>query len=87
MRVNHELEFEMTVNREVPKLAKSPPQNYSDNPRYSVLRSFVFPRDEWRKLGYTHRMTKGHVEGTGTGADRANSRDVNEDRCWELYLN
>lgn len=67
----------------VPKLAKSPPRPRSSidppNPRYILLRSFVFHRSDWK--GYEHRMTKGesaHGQGkTGLGG---------EDRTWEFTL-
>jgi 25S rRNA (uracil2634-N3)-methyltransferase len=73
----------ITLRRDVPKLAKSPPPPSSSadtpNPRYIVFRSFVFYRSDWK--GYEHRMTKGaraHGEGkTGEGG---------EDRTWEFYL-
>jgi len=73
---------------DLPRLAKNPPATHAENPKYSILRSFAFPRTEWESLGYAHRMTKGFVEGTGTGAERAKSsgRDSGEDRCWEFYL-
>ncbi|KAH9049493.1 hypothetical protein EDB84DRAFT_1453049 [Lactarius hengduanensis] len=68
---------------DVPKLAKSPPPPRSSidppNPRYILLRSFVFHRSDWK--GYEHRMTKGeraHGQGkTGLGG---------EDRTWEFTL-
>ncbi|KAI0271481.1 hypothetical protein BC834DRAFT_859845 [Gloeopeniophorella convolvens] len=68
---------------DVPKLAKSPPAPRSAteqaNPQYTLLRSFVFQRSEWK--GYEHRMTKGeraHGEGkTGEGG---------QDRTWEFCL-
>ncbi|KAH8991974.1 hypothetical protein EDB92DRAFT_1859242 [Lactarius akahatsu] len=68
---------------DVPKLAKSPPPPRSSidppNPRYILLRSFVFNRSDWK--GYEHRMTKGeraHGQGkTGLGG---------EDRTWEFTL-
>jgi len=73
---------------ELPRLAKNPPSTHPENPRYAILHSFIFPREEWSRLGYAHRMTKGYVEGTGTGADRAKAsgKDGGEDRCWEFYL-
>lgn len=74
------------MNRDLPKLAKSPPSTHQDNPTYSILRSFQFDRDSWP--GYAHRMTKGFSEGTGTGADREklSGKEAGEDRCWEFYL-
>ncbi|KZS93320.1 hypothetical protein SISNIDRAFT_77687 [Sistotremastrum niveocremeum HHB9708] len=71
---------------DLPKLAKSPPTSHQDNPKYSILRSFQFHRESWP--GYAHRMTKGFVEGTGTGADREklSGKEAGEDRCWEFYL-
>ncbi|KAI0067990.1 hypothetical protein BV25DRAFT_1939987 [Artomyces pyxidatus] len=68
---------------DVPKLAKNPPAPKSSseatNPRYTLLRSFVFRREDWK--GYEHRMTKGeraHGQGkTGEGG---------EDRTWEFCL-
>ena len=71
------------VGRDVPKLAKSPPSPRSSidppNPRYTLLRSFVFHRSDWK--GYEHRMTKGeraHGQGKpGLGG---------EDRTWEFSL-
>ncbi|KAF5377331.1 hypothetical protein D9757_008004 [Collybiopsis confluens] len=68
---------------DVPRLAKNPPPptqgSMSPNPRYAILRSFVFHREMWD--GYEHRMTKGsraHGKGiTGGGG---------EDRTWEFYL-
>jgi len=73
---------------ELPKLAKNPPALHPKNPKYTILRSFVFPREEWGRLGYSHRMTKGYAERTGTGVDRAriSGKDAGEDRCWEMYL-
>lgn len=72
-------------HRNMPRLAKSPPTPHQENPRYCVLRSFIFPRSEWR--GYEHRMTKGYVSGTGTGGDRARTQGRSpEERCWEFYL-
>jgi len=74
---------------DLPRLAKNPSATHVENPKYSILRSFAFPRAEWESLGYAHRMTKGFVEGTGTGVERAKSsgRDISgEDRCWEFYL-
>lgn len=73
----------ITLFRDVPKLAKSPPPTRSSadvsNPRYILFRSFIFNRSDWK--GYEHRMTKGeraHGEGkTGEGG---------EDRTWEFYL-
>ncbi len=70
-------------SRDVPKLANSPPPPRSSigppNPRYILLRSFVFHRSDWK--GYEHRMTKGersHGQGkTGLGG---------EDRTWEFTL-
>ncbi|KIJ22195.1 hypothetical protein PAXINDRAFT_58713, partial [Paxillus involutus ATCC 200175] len=66
---------------DVPRLAKTPPKpsklGEEPNPRYKVLRSFVFHRNDWK--GYEHRMTKGersHGHGkTGEGG---------EDRTWEF---
>jgi 25S rRNA (uracil2634-N3)-methyltransferase len=75
----------ITLRRDVPKLAKSPPPPprssvHMTNPHYIVFRSFVFNRSDWK--GYEHRMTKGergHGEGkTGEGGG--------EDRTWEFYL-
>ena len=71
------------IDRDLPKLAKSPPPPTSagqpSNPKYTVLRSFVFHRQIWK--GYEHRMTKGeraHGQGkTGEGG---------EDRTWEFCL-
>lgn len=68
---------------DVPRLAKSPPKptrtGDTPNPRYKLLRSFVFQRSLWK--GYEHRMTKGdraHGQGTtGVGG---------EDRTWEFCL-
>jgi len=64
----------------VPKLAKSPPPPRTSidppNPRYTLLRSFVFHRSDWK--GYEHRMTKGErARKTGLGG---------EDRTWEFTL-
>jgi len=71
------------IEWDVPKLAKNPPPPRSSidppNPRYILLRSFVFHRSDWK--GYEHRMTKGeraHGQGkTGLGG---------EDRTWEFTL-
>ncbi|TFY67975.1 hypothetical protein EVG20_g3739 [Dentipellis fragilis] len=68
---------------DLPRLAKNPPapQSAHDavNPRFTLLRSFVFLRSDWK--GYEHRMTKGeraHGQGkTGEGG---------EDRTWEFCL-
>ncbi|KAF9225326.1 hypothetical protein BS17DRAFT_778443 [Gyrodon lividus] len=68
---------------DVPRLAKTPPKlsklGEEPNPRYKLLRSFVFHRNDWK--GYEHRMTKGeraHGHGkTGGGG---------EDRTWEFCL-
>ncbi|KAA1471427.1 hypothetical protein DENSPDRAFT_837418 [Dentipellis sp. KUC8613] len=68
---------------DVPRLAKNPPPpqsaHESPNPHFTLLRSFVFRRSDWK--GYEHRMTKGeraHGQGkTGEGG---------EDRTWEFYL-
>ena len=73
----------MTLLRDVPKLAKSPPSPTSSsgptNPRYIQLRSFAFHRQMWQD--YEHRMTKGeraHGQGkTGEGG---------EDRTWQFCL-
>jgi 25S rRNA (uracil2634-N3)-methyltransferase len=75
-------------SRELPKLAKNPSPSHNENPKYTILRSFVFPRQEWGSFGYVHRMTKGFVDGTGTGTERAKAsgKESGEDRCWELYL-
>jgi len=68
---------------DVPKLAKNPPLPRSSidrpNPRYILLRSFVFHRSDWK--GYEHRMTKGErARGQGkTGLG-------GEDRTWEFTL-
>ncbi|KAH7915679.1 hypothetical protein BJ138DRAFT_914812 [Hygrophoropsis aurantiaca] len=66
---------------DIPRLAKNPPKptrtGVPSNPRYTLLRSFVFHRTIWK--GYEHRMTKGeraHGQGkTGEGG---------EDRTWEF---
>ncbi|KIM70098.1 hypothetical protein SCLCIDRAFT_12698 [Scleroderma citrinum Foug A] len=68
---------------DVPRLAKTPPKpsrtGETPNPRFKLLRSFVFHRSLWK--GYEHRMTKGeraHGQGTtGVGG---------EDRTWEFCL-
>ncbi|KAH7930461.1 hypothetical protein BV22DRAFT_1028431 [Leucogyrophana mollusca] len=68
---------------DVPRLAKNPPKptktGVPPNPRYTLLRSFMFHRKAWK--GYEHRMTKGeraHGQGkTGEGG---------EDRTWEFCL-
>ncbi|KAH0837920.1 hypothetical protein J3R83DRAFT_6152 [Lanmaoa asiatica] len=68
---------------DIPRLAKSPPKpariGEEPNPRYKLLRSFVFHRHIWK--GYEHRMTKGErAHGhrkTGEGG---------EDRTWEFCL-
>ncbi|KIK81882.1 hypothetical protein PAXRUDRAFT_832551 [Paxillus rubicundulus Ve08.2h10] len=68
---------------DVPRLAKTPPKpsklGEEPNPRYKLLRSFVFHRNDWK--GYEHRMSKGersHGHGrTGEGG---------EDRTWEFCL-
>ncbi|KAI6112452.1 hypothetical protein EDD16DRAFT_1165551 [Pisolithus croceorrhizus] len=68
---------------DVPRLAKNPPKSSragdTPDPRYKLLRSFVFRRSLWK--GYEHRMTKGeraHGQGTtGVGG---------EDRTWEFCL-
>ncbi|KAL4067314.1 hypothetical protein V8B97DRAFT_1873933 [Scleroderma yunnanense] len=68
---------------DVPRLAKTPPKSSrtgeTPNPRFKLLRSFVFHRSIWK--GYEHRMTKGeraHGQGTtGVGG---------EDRTWEFCL-
>ncbi|KAI0005520.1 hypothetical protein BJV74DRAFT_762325 [Russula compacta] len=77
------LSADIVWRRDVPKLAKNPPPPRSStdapNPHYTLLRSFVFNRSDWR--GYEHRMTKGeraHGQGkTGEGG---------EDRTWEFCL-
>ncbi|KAK7058668.1 hypothetical protein VNI00_002304 [Paramarasmius palmivorus] len=68
---------------DVPKLAKSPPPptqgSTPSNPKYTLLRSFVFYRSLWR--GYEHRMTKGErVNGQGKTGEGG------EDRTWEFCL-
>lgn len=68
---------------DLPRLAKTPPKpsrtGDTPNPRYKLLRSFVFHKSLWK--GYEHRMTKGeraHGQGTtGVGG---------EDRTWEFCL-
>jgi 25S rRNA (uracil2634-N3)-methyltransferase len=69
--------------RDVPRLAKNPPPppflSTPSNPRYILLRSFVFHRQMWK--GYQHRMTKGERAG-GFGK----TGDGGEDRCWEFCL-
>ncbi|KAG8219403.1 hypothetical protein J3R82DRAFT_325 [Butyriboletus roseoflavus] len=68
---------------DIPRLAKPPSKSTrigeEFNPRYKLLRSFVFHRDVWK--GYEHRMTKGeraHGHGkTGEGG---------EERTWEFCL-
>ncbi|KAG9313955.1 hypothetical protein JVU11DRAFT_4729 [Chiua virens] len=69
--------------RDVPRLAKSPPKTTKTgeepNPRYKLLRSFVFHRDLWK--GYEHRMTKGErAHGHGKPGKGG------EDRTWEFCL-
>ncbi|KAF9056722.1 hypothetical protein BDP27DRAFT_1345100 [Rhodocollybia butyracea] len=66
---------------DVPRLAKNPPLNQGSatNPRYIILRSFVFHRDLWD--GYEHRMTKG-LRAHGTGK----TGEGGEDRTWEFCL-
>ncbi|KIK63103.1 hypothetical protein GYMLUDRAFT_41416 [Collybiopsis luxurians FD-317 M1] len=68
---------------DVPRLAKNPPLptqgSAPPNPRYIVLRSFVFHREIWD--GYEHRMTKGsRAHGTGKTGEGG------EDRTWEFCL-
>ncbi|KAF8899256.1 hypothetical protein BD779DRAFT_1487780 [Infundibulicybe gibba] len=54
-------------------------RNHPTQPRFILLRSYVFYRDAWN--GYEHRMTKGErAHGTGrTG-------EAGEDRTWEFCL-
>jgi len=68
---------------DIPRLAKIPPKpskiGEEPNPRYKLLRSFVFHRNIWK--GYEHRMTKGE-RGHGQGK----TGEGGEDRTWEFCL-
>jgi 25S rRNA (uracil2634-N3)-methyltransferase len=74
--------FYIIAYREIPRLAKNPPENSGTtppNPRYILVRSFRFHRDIWS--GYEHRMTKGErAYGKGTTGEGG------EDRTWEFCL-
>ncbi|KAI9570150.1 hypothetical protein HD554DRAFT_2019044 [Boletus coccyginus] len=68
---------------DIPRLAKSPPKptriGEESNPRYKLLRSFVFHRNAWK--GYEHRMTKGErAHGHGKPGKGG------EERTWEFCL-